>query len=101
MTAEEPIQVPVVFDGAEDVPIQFANQFVVLHQDEEFILVVGQFSQPILLGSAEERQAQARQLSYLPVKVVARLGLTRHRLVELIQALQENLATYDRAREQR
>jgi hypothetical protein len=91
----EPIRVPVVFIGAEDTPVQYANQFVVSHQQDEFILTVGQVTPPLLLGTEAEQREQAQQLAYVPVKTVARLAFTRARLVELMSVLQENLKRFD------
>ena len=94
--AEEPtITLPIVYIGLEDVPVLFGNNFVIQHEQDEFILTVGQLTPPIVLGTQEERIEQAKKLSYISVKVVARIGFTRQRLVELIQILEENLKTYD------
>jgi hypothetical protein len=92
---EGTISIPAVYVGAEDIPVLLANQFVVQHDGDEFVLTVGQGVIPILLGSAEEQEEQARMLSYAPIRVVARLGMTRSRVVELIGALQENLDRHD------
>ena len=94
----EPIKVPVVFIGAEDTPVHYANQFVVAHQQDEFILTVGQVTPPLLLGTEAEQREQAQQLSFVPVKTVARFAFTRSRLVELISILQENLKRFDEKR---
>ncbi len=94
-TDEEPIEIPVVYIGVEDVPILFANSFVVQHQQNEFIITVGQIQPPLLLGSPEEVREQAKRTAYVPVKVVARLALTRGRLLELLEVLTENLRRYD------
>lgn len=96
---EDTITLPVVYIGAEDEPILFANQFVIQHEKNEFVLTVGQLQPPILLGSPEERKEQAKKLTYVPIKVVARFGLTRQRLAELIEALQINLQKYDEKQE--
>lgn len=94
-TGEPMIQLPIVYVGLEDVPILFGNHFIIQHEQNEFIFTVGQLTPPILLGTPEERLEQAKKLSYVPVRVVARLGFTRQRLEELIGALQENLRAYD------
>jgi flagellar motor switch/type III secretory pathway protein FliN len=91
----EPIAIPVLFIGAEDVPILFANQFVISFQQQEFILTAGQIAPPILLGSEEEQRQQARDISFVPVKVVARLGMTRQRMAELVAVLQDTLRKFD------
>lgn len=96
---EDVVTLPVVYIGAEDEPILFANQFVIQHEKNEFVLTVGQLQPPILLGSPEERKEQAKKLTYVPIKVVARFGLNRQCLVELIEALQSNLRKYDKKQE--
>ena len=88
MTDPEFLSVPLVYVGIEDVPILYANQFIIQHQQDEFIISVGQLSPPVLLGDESEQREQAERLSYVPVKVVARLALTRQRLTELITVLQ-------------
>ena len=96
---QDTITLPVTYLGLEDVPILFANQFVIQHEKNEFVLTVGQLQPPILLGSPEERKEQAKKLTYVPIRVVARFGLTRQRLAELIEALQSNLRKYDEKQE--
>jgi flagellar motor switch/type III secretory pathway protein FliN len=92
------LAIPVLFIGVEDVPILFVNQFVISFQQEEFILSAGQLAPPILIGSEEEKREQAKQLSYVPIKVVARLGMTAARLSELVSLLQNQLRKYDERR---
>lgn len=89
------IQLRVLWRGLDEMPLLFANQFVVQHERDELILTIGQFQPPILLGEPEDRLAQARQLGYLPVNVIARLAFTRERLGELTQALQAHLEKFD------
>jgi len=79
----------------EDSPILFANQFVVQTQDDAILLTVGQVQFPILLGGIEDQIAQAQQLSYLPITVIARLALTRAKIQELSDALQEHIRKFD------
>ena len=96
--AEEPesIAVPIVYVGADEVPVHYANSFIVQHQQNEFFLSIGTLTPPILIGSPDEVREQAKQISYVPVRVQARIAMTRDRLVELIGLLTENLATFDK-----
>lgn len=98
MSSQPPVSVPIVYVGAEDVPILYVNQFVSQFQADEFILTVGQVSPPILLGDEAEQREQAERVSYVAVKVVARLAFTRQRLKEIIALLQSNLDAYDAER---
>lgn len=90
-----PIQIPVAFIGAEDIPVLYANQFVVTHNGQEFILVVGQITPPLLLGTPEQQAEQAKLLSFVPIKTVARFAMTRERMEQLIKVLQEHLKQAD------
>ena len=95
------IQIPMAWVGVEEVPIFFANQAVCQFQQNEFILTFGQMSPPAILGATEEeRVEQAAQIPYVPIKPLARLGLTEGRLRELIAVLEANLRNYEQYQQQ-
>ncbi len=81
--AQDPgrVEVPLAFLGADEIPIQLCNHVVVqVQSEEEFIVTLGQVAPPILFGTMEEQIEQARGVGYIPVKVVARVSMTRHQL---------------------
>ena len=98
--AEDPevIQVPVVWVGGDETPILLVNQFLGQFQENEFILTLGQFAPPALIGTEDERREQLRDVSFVPVKVLARLALTRSRMEELIRVLEETLANHEKSK---
>ena len=100
MTEEDEggVELPAIVTGADEVPILFSNVMVVQHQQEEFIISFCQASPPLTLGSPDEQLEQMRSMPYLPIKVVARIGMTPQRMTELIKILQENYQTW-RAKE--
>jgi hypothetical protein len=87
---------PLTWVEFDDVPILFANHFLVQHQLEEFVLSVGQVTGPPLVGTPEEISEQAARVSEVPINTLVRVGLTRHRLTELIALLQAALDEHDR-----
>lgn len=96
----ESIQVPVVWAGVEETPILMANQFISqFDQDlETFILTIGQITPPPLIGTPEEVREQAQQISFVTVKTVARISLSRPRMAELQAALGANSDNLEKAR---
>jgi hypothetical protein len=82
--------VPVIWVGLDDVPIMFANQFVIQGAGSELTLTIGQLAPPMLLGSEDERRQQAEAISYIPVKPLSRVSLTTERLAELIDVLSQH-----------
>jgi hypothetical protein len=82
----------------DDTPILFANHFLIQHQPDEFVVSLGQVTGPPLMGTPEEIREQARGLSSVPIQTLARVGLTRQRLVELIALLRAELDEHDRTR---
>jgi len=95
----EGIQIPVVWVGVEETPIQLTNQFISqFDQDmETFIITFGQLSPPALAGTSDEVREQAEQITYLPVRPVARISLSRPRMAELIAALGANVDQLEQA----
>jgi hypothetical protein len=87
MSDSQEIQIPLLIVGAEDTPIYFSNFLVVQHLDREFILTFGQYAPPLDLPGPENER---RIPPYVPVRAVARIGLTPQRMRELIEILQSN-----------
>jgi hypothetical protein len=97
--AEEPesVNVPVVWVGAEDVPVLLANQFVAQVDKGEVFLTVGQLVPPAILGATpEERRQQAENIQFVPVKPIARIAMTPTRLRELISVLEITMANHEK-----
>ncbi len=85
----ESIQVPIVWVGVEELPVAFANQFVVQVDRGEVFLTIGQLVPPPIIGATdEERRAQVENIEYVQVKPLARLVMTPSRLLELATALE-------------
>ena len=88
------VQLPVRYVGANDVPILLANQFLI-QADEHgggFILSVGQLAPPILMGSIEQRRAQAGEIEFVPIRIIGRYSLARERAQALAGLLTRALA---------
>ena len=56
---------------------------------------------PLLLGQTpEENLERAKQIAYIPVRTVARLGLTLERLEQFAEVMQRVLTQYKELKEQ-
>jgi hypothetical protein len=100
--SREWLDIPVVWEGLENVPIVLANNALgQVGQQDEIILSFGQLTPPALYGDLERQREQAQQIERLAVKPVARLGLTRAGLDDLIRILTGTRDNYDRVQEAR
>jgi hypothetical protein len=88
---------PLEWIDFDDLPILLANHFLVQHQRNEFVLTLGQVTGPPLVGTPDEIRQHAAT-TRVPIHTLARVGLTRERLVELIAVLQATLDEHDRER---
>lgn len=98
MATEEPegVAVPIVWVGADDLPVYHANQFVAQVTNGEVFLTVGQMVPPAIVGSTvEERREQAEAIQYVPIKPIVRLAFNSARLAELISILQITKDNYE------
>lgn len=96
------VQLPIVWAGSEDVSIALVNQFLgQVGLQDEVILSFGQLTPPALLGTPEQQQQQARDIPFLAVRPVARMGLTRAGLDQLIDVLQQTQRNYDEVQRQK
>jgi hypothetical protein len=87
--------VPLQWIDFEETPILFANHFLAQHQSNEFVLTFGQVTGPPVVGTPDQIH-DATGLRHVPIHTLARAGVTRDRLVELIEILQVTLREHDR-----
>lgn len=97
--APKAIEVPGSWVGADELPVHFANAFVSTVGPNAIFLNLGSVVPPNIGGDTEEeREAQARSLSYIPIKPIARVALTPQGLDDLIAALEGARKNYDLVR---
>jgi len=81
----------LVWVDLDEADVRIANQFASQFHEDVFFISVGSFAPPLLLGSDEEKEEQARELPFVPIRTVARFAVTEEKLEELISLLQTNL----------
>lgn len=97
----ESIQIPLSWVGFEEVPIAYANQFLIQFQGEgAFVLGVGQSTLPPLVGERQDVAEQLADLTFVPVRTLARVALSPDKLRELIAALSANLHNWEQTQQQ-
>jgi hypothetical protein len=87
---------PLEWIDFDESPILFANHFLIQRQPNEFVLTLGQVTAPPVVGTPEEIREQSREFGHVTVNTLARVGLTRLRMTELISMLQNALDEHDR-----
>jgi hypothetical protein len=96
------VSLPVVWVGAEEAPLVFANQIIgQVGQQGEVVLTFGQLAPPTLVGTPEQMAEQAERISYVPTKTVARLVITRPGLDQLIEVLKQTVDNYEKTQQAR
>ncbi len=91
----EALEVPGSWVGADDLPVHFANAFIGVVGPNAIFLNIGSFVPPSIVGDTEEdREAQVRSLTFVPIKPIARIALAPQGLDELISALEATRTNY-------
>jgi len=87
----------VTFDGVEEVPLLYANAFLLQGSDDPsvFILNVGQYATPIIAGTDEERARIFAMMPSLTARMLARLVLTPDKLRALADILRQVVERLD------
>jgi len=96
MLSSDELRLPLSMNDFDDSPILLANHFLIQHQPDEFVLSLSQVTGPPLVGTPDEIRESARAHGDLPVHTIARVAMTRRRVVELIGLLQERVDEHDR-----
>jgi hypothetical protein len=95
------IAIPLQWIDFDETPILFANHFLVQHELEEFVVSLGQVVGPPAVGAPEDLTLPAAPVHdprHVPIGTLCRVGLTRHRMTELISLLQNAVDEHDRRR---
>ncbi len=92
--APEFVQVPVVWVGADEMPVQFVNQAMGVVTRDEIVLTLGALVPPAIIGTEEERRAQAENVQFIQIRPVARVGITEAGCEQMIKVLKESLSNF-------
>ncbi len=89
------VEVAASWIGLEDLPVHFANAFAGVIGPNAVFVNVGSLVPPSIVGTTQEqREAEARSISYVPIRPIVRLALAPKGLDELISSLEETRDNY-------
>ena len=90
-------QVPLVWVGLEELPIQFASSLVVqLSGPNELVVTIGQAAPPMTTGTPEQQVEQLNRVQFIQGRPLVRLSVTPERAADFIRVLQEGLDNHAR-----
>lgn len=96
----------MIWPDVDSQPVLRANQFLAQlgpgpdGNPEECILTIGYAAPPVLLGSPEEQRATVMALGAIESKALARVSMSRARVGQLIDILQQQAQIMDGTQEQ-
>jgi len=93
----KPVEVskPVEWQIPEDMPILWANNFVIQHTANEFVLTFFQTVPPILIRPTRQ---DLEAIESVPARAVARIALTPHGVRQMLEAITENYEAFQKKR---
>jgi hypothetical protein len=92
---QDVVPVPISWHIPEDLVPRYANNFVVQHTEQEFIISFFELLPPLMIGPADSVRARLEEMESMPARCVGRVILTPDRLKELLATLQDNLQKYN------
>jgi hypothetical protein len=93
------IQVPLVWGNLDKLPVLAANQFLVQvsagpsPEYDEILLTAGHAAPPVLLGSQEQQETAARQVTNVQVTPIGRYSVSRANLAALASVVNQLLGS--------
>lgn len=93
----EKIGVSIVYQNADEVPIQHANCFFVTHTDDEFFITFAQAHPPYKIQFSKEEIEELKK-SGMRANIVARIMVSPTRMKEFLDCLNENYEKFTRIR---
>ncbi len=93
-------QVPIKWDIPDDEgPVHISNMLV-QHTDHEFLVRFFQVYPPLLLGTDEEKEEQAKEIKHVEARCVGQYVLAPERIQKFIDALTTNLGRWNAKQKQ-
>jgi len=76
---------------AESVPIVYANQLFVRHEEDNFVITLGQAHGPYWLEIPEELKGKEIKV---PIHAIARITVSPHAMKSMLDALNQNYESF-------
>jgi hypothetical protein len=92
--SDDVLELSIRFEDASAAPAFYATNLVVQHTPHEFLLHFYDIVPPMLVGTDEEKRKQARALTQIVARPLARVVVAAGRMEEFIKVMQENLNTF-------
>lgn len=90
------VEIKINFQFPENIKTYFADNFVVQHQNDHFILSFYEVLHPVILGSKEERTEQLKKIKKMDATCVSRIIVTPEKLKDIISILTENYDNFQK-----
>ncbi len=87
-------EMPINWFVSERIETRYANNVVIQHSKNEFVISFFEILPPLLLGSPQEVQAQLQQMRTIHAECVARIVMSPESAQNFARALQQNLINY-------
>ena len=91
----ETSDIQLVWGDRDDAPILFSNLILAQNLRDDFIISFGQASPPILPEDEGKRREALEGIDFVPVKTIARIGMSAQRMREFVAVMQQNLERYE------
>lgn len=94
------VRLPIEWHCGDEITSRYATEMTVQHTDQEFLLSFYETIPPVLSGSSDERKAQAEALGQVRANCLARIIVSAARMPGFIEAMNENLRSFQSLRDQ-
>jgi hypothetical protein len=89
------VTLEVEITGSEDVPIVFANNIFVRHEEDMFLITFAQAHGPYIANPTPE---QLKKIGKVPSQIVARIAVSPTRMKEFLNVLNGNFERFMKKR---
>jgi len=87
-------KIPIEWHVPEDIASQYANNIVVQHTNNEFIVSFFETLPPLIIGSSENIRSQIDEVKEVRAKCLARIIIAPNNMKNFIQVLNGSFAKF-------
>lgn len=88
------VELPIIWEEPIEIISRYANNIVVRHSKDEFIISFYEMRPPVMLGEPEEVKAKLHELGHVRAECVARIVVAVSKMPSFINAMKTNLAGF-------
>jgi hypothetical protein len=91
---EKSVIVPIEFQGGDNTPAVYANNVLIQHTDNEFVITFFEILPPLLSPDPERQEEEIARIKSIPARPVAKVVMAAGPAMQFQEAMRDNVGRF-------